>query len=188
MGLLDVQARLVQREGIGEAPNGEHDNCIRKQMKWTWLVRSLLSQEMTEFLWQHQVAQLEESTGYRWKIEWSEAAGESTRDRLIHNLETGSFESRSFGSDPSACQSIVMAAMDVTFDFKSELEPIVAGTNSSKRPSTSSPPHCDGIRHSGPRLLRRQKSFARSKYHPVNVTVLAKQPARPSTSNLPSAN
>ncbi|KAK5092486.1 hypothetical protein LTR70_005447 [Exophiala xenobiotica] len=161
----------------------EHDKFTRKQIKWTWLVRSLLSQDMAEFLWQHQVAQLEETTGYRWMIEWSEGADESTRDRLIRNLETGSFESRSFESDPSACQSIVMAAMDATFGFKSELEPIMAGTNSSKRPSTSSPPHCDGTRYSGPRLLRRQKSFASSKYHPVNATVLAKQPARPSTSN-----
>lgn len=161
----------------------QHRNCTRRQMKWEWLVRSLLSQDATSLLWENQIDQLEQLTGYRWKIEWSEAARDPVRDKLIHNLETKSFDSRSFASDPSACQSIVMAAMDATFDFKSMLEPMSANQKSIKRPSTSSPPDSNKVRPSGTCPLPRHQNFAGSKCYPVNVSTMPSQSASQPTSH-----
>lgn len=144
-----------------------HKGCTRQQLKWTLLIQSLLAQNATRLLWQNQLDQLEDSTGYIWNIKWSEATRNSVRETLVHNLETGSFEGRSFDADASACQSIVMAAMDATSNFKSMLEPIPSTSKTSKRPSTSSPP----------RPLHRKKSFADSKHHPVIPSCTASQPA-----------
>jgi len=127
--------------------------CERKDVSYTWLMKSLLSQDALQSWWKSEVKKLEEKTQCTWNIQWY--AGEDlTRNDLIKALETGYWMDVDFTRDTGACHALVAAAMKSTEKTRTVLEDF--GTGSRHGPvGTPSP----SLRQRSLRLpLRRSKS------------------------------
>lgn len=127
---------------------GQHIGRPRNQMSVTWLIKSLLSQDLLRALWQNEIEQLEASTGRHWDIKWSN----DPDNELIQELETGFWGKQDFHADAGARQGIVKAAMDATSATKVDIGPVLLDDKrTGKRPPTSSPTG-----------TRRHRSFCRA--------------------------
>ncbi|KAK5092487.1 hypothetical protein LTR70_005448 [Exophiala xenobiotica] len=125
----------------------------RRDMSYTWLMKSLLSQSALHSWWKSEVKKLEEETRSTWNIQWY-AGQDLTRDELIKGLETGFWKDLDFTKDTRACRAIVAAAMKSTEQTRTELGPLKHSSRHASHGSSST-----SMRPKSLRLpLRRSKS------------------------------
>lgn len=110
-----------------------HNGCDREDMSFTWLVKSLLSQQTTKHWWQQLINDTVQSTESSWDLKWSRNKLET--HVLVEALECGFYQDHDFRNDPRYQQEITMAIMDEA--EKTRLKPVSPGN---KRAATSSPP------------------------------------------------
>ncbi|KAJ9651112.1 hypothetical protein H2198_009591 [Neophaeococcomyces mojaviensis] len=82
----------------------------RESMSYTWLLRSLLSQDLVRPYWRDEITRQEESSQYARDLQWS-AGKDQARDEVIEGLETGFWQGHGLDKDPQACRDIVASAM-----------------------------------------------------------------------------